>query len=150
MCVNVSVNVGMFVSVACSRPTAQTASPHKAHDPTAMFLVLTHASGRVRLAAMNLWATFLGSNSGPCSSLSTLAGAGLKPGVDEQFVKDVKEAGKGLGAGIGIPGDHLGPSPPMSSTSLGGLIGAFAWPCAGVESVPNRGGVFVLLVSGWY
>ena len=73
---------------------------------------------------MNLWATFLGPNAAPGSMLSALA-AGAGAGVDAMFVKeDGTHGDKGLGLGAaGVLGDIL-PSPPMSSTSMAGMIDA--------------------------
>ena len=73
-------------------------------------------------SAMNLWATFLGPNAAPGSMLSALA-AGAGAGVDAMFVKEEGTHGdKGLGLGAaGVLGDNL-PSPPMSSTSMAGMI----------------------------
>ena len=73
---------------------------------------------------MNLWATFLGPNAAPGSMLSALA-AGAGAGVDAMFVKeDGTHGDKGLGLGAaGVLGDNL-PSPPISSTSMAGMIDA--------------------------
>ena len=69
------------------------------------------------MAAMNLWATFLGPSTGPSSVLSALTGGGA-PGVDGMYVK---EESTRSGKGLGVMGDSL-PSPPMSSNSIGGMM----------------------------
>eukprot|EP00277_Geminigera_cryophila_P001931 CAMPEP_0179432586 /NCGR_PEP_ID=MMETSP0799-20121207/17174_1 /TAXON_ID=46947 /ORGANISM="Geminigera cryophila, Strain CCMP2564" /LENGTH=673 /DNA_ID=CAMNT_0021210061 /DNA_START=179 /DNA_END=2200 /DNA_ORIENTATION=+ len=67
--------------------------------------------------AFNLWATFLGPSTGPGSVLSALTGGGT-PGVDGLYVK---EESTRSGKVLGMLGDAL-PSPPMSSTSIGGMM----------------------------